>query len=49
MQDDERDVELHEQFFEGPSWDDPEDAEREPAAVARDGQDDVEEHASGFC
>jgi hypothetical protein len=49
MRDHKRDVEVHEQFFEGAIWDDPEDAEPEPAAVAPDGaHDDVEGHASGF-
>lgn len=44
---DEMNVEAH--IFEGPLWDDPEEAEPEAAgASADDDEDDVEAHASGF-
>ena len=47
MHDDERDVELHEQFLEGPIWDDLKDAVRARSRGPRR-PDDVEGHASGF-
>jgi hypothetical protein len=45
------DTEFQAHFFEGPSWDDPDEVEPEPAGSPTEGdqdEDDVEGHASGF-